>query len=123
MEHEGETGEEETAKAPARSLEIARRGIYTAQDFCNVMSALMVDLLEGRVTDRVGNATVNAGGKMLKAAELQQKYGVDGPNRKELLLADRAALRKVGDAAAPADPRGCKVVAESVTGEPRTPGA
>lgn len=91
---ENENGED--PKAPARSLEIARRGIYTAQDFCNVMSALMVDLLEGRVTDRVGNATVNAGGKMLKAAELQQKYGVDGPNRKELKLADRAVLCKLG---------------------------
>jgi len=84
-----------TQKDPPRCLLIARRGIYTAQDFCNVMSALMVDLLEGRVTDRVANATVNAGGKMLKAAELQQKYGVDGANnRKELLVAERAALQK-----------------------------
>ncbi|HKF98933.1 MAG TPA: hypothetical protein VKB20_11785 [Steroidobacteraceae bacterium] len=90
--------EREDTKGPARSLEIARRGIYTAQDFCNVMSALMVDLLEGRVTDRVGNATVNAGGKMLKAAELQQKYGVvNGPNRKELKLADRALLCQLGE--------------------------
>lgn len=79
---------------PPRSLVIARKGIYTAQDFCNVMSALMVDLLEGRITDRVGNATVNAGGKMLKAAELMQKYGVDGQaGKKELVLADKRAIQ------------------------------
>lgn len=40
-----------------------------------MMSALMSDLIEGTVTPQVGNATVNAGGKLLKIVELQLKYG------------------------------------------------
>lgn len=40
-----------------------------------VMSALMSDVIEGNVTPQVANATVNAGGKLLKAVELQMKYG------------------------------------------------
>lgn len=35
----------------------------------------MSDVIEGRVTPSVGNAACNAGGKLLKAAELQIKYG------------------------------------------------
>ena len=40
-----------------------------------MMSALMSDLIEGKITPGVGNATVNAGGKLLKMVELQMKYG------------------------------------------------
>ena len=77
-----------------RSLLIAAKGIRTAQDFANMMSALMSDLIEGKVTPGVGNATCNAGGKMLKAVELQQKYGTDGPGtgRKVLELATATSL-------------------------------
>jgi hypothetical protein len=39
------------------------------------MSALMSDLIEGNVAPQVGNAACNAGGKMLKAVEMQYKYG------------------------------------------------
>lgn len=39
------------------------------------MSALMTDLLNGSVTPGIGNATCNAGGKLLKMVELNQKYG------------------------------------------------
>jgi hypothetical protein len=39
------------------------------------MSALMSDLIEGKVTPQVGNACCNAGGKLLKMVELQHKYG------------------------------------------------
>lgn len=82
----------ESGNSP-RSVTIARKGIYTAQDFCNVMSALMVDLLEGRVTPQVGQATANTSGKLLKACELQHKYGVDGGgNKKTLTLADKKAF-------------------------------
>jgi hypothetical protein len=53
------------------------------------MSALMSDLIEGRVTPSVGNATCNAGGKLLKVVELQYKYGTKGvgTGEKTLLLA------------------------------------
>lgn len=58
-----------------RSLTVAVEGIDTAKDFAKMMSALMSDLIEGRVTPSVGNATCNAGGKLLKVVEMQYKYG------------------------------------------------
>lgn len=36
----------------------------------------MSDIIDGRVSPAVGNATCNAGGKLLKAVELQLKYGI-----------------------------------------------
>lgn len=53
-----------------------------------MMSALMSDLIEGKVTPQVGNATVNAGGKLLKVVEMQMKYGTRNPDhpRKSLNL-------------------------------------
>lgn len=73
-----------------RSLIISERGIRTGADFANVMSALMGDLIAGRVTPQVGNATCNVGGKLLKIVEMQQRYGTAGPggNPKSLMLAD-----------------------------------
>jgi len=83
------SAEMDTANAP-RSLAIAEGGIRTGKDFANVMSALMSDLLSGRVTPNIGNATCNAGGKLLKVVELEYKYGTkdakDG-SHKELVLA------------------------------------
>jgi len=71
---------------PPRSLEVAAKGIRTGQDFANMMSALMSDLIEGRLTPSVGNATCNAGGKLLKVVELQYKYGTQGPGAGERVL-------------------------------------
>lgn len=65
-------------KSP-RSLGIADRGIRNSHDFANLMSALMSDLIGGRVTPSIGNATCNAGGKLLKVVEMQYKYGTQGP--------------------------------------------
>lgn len=39
------------------------------------MSALMSDVITGAVTPNVANATVNAGGKLLKVVEMQYRYG------------------------------------------------
>ena len=64
-------------KAP-RSLDIASRGIRTGHDFASFMSALMSDLIEGRVTPNIGNAACNAGGKLLKVVEMQYRYGTTG---------------------------------------------
>lgn len=53
-----------------------------------MMSALMSDTISGRISPQVANATVNAGGKLLKVVELQMKYGT--PNafgvRSDLIL-------------------------------------
>ena len=73
-----------------QSLKLAQAGIRTAQDFANVMGALMTDLLSDKVPPHVANATCNAGGKMLKAVEMQFKYGKktsEQPERRELTLA------------------------------------
>lgn len=66
------------AKGTPRSLQIARRGIQTSHDFANFMSSLMSDLIEGNVAPQIGNAAVNAGGKLLKVVEMQYKYGTAG---------------------------------------------
>lgn len=58
-----------------RSVEIGKAGIRTTQDFANVMSALMSDVLAGEVSASRANAACNAGRQMLKAVELQLKYG------------------------------------------------
>jgi hypothetical protein len=65
-----------------RSLAIAARGIATSHDFANLMSSLMSDLIEGTVAPNVGNATCNAGGKLLRIVELQYKYGTTGKDGK-----------------------------------------
>lgn len=66
------------AKVPARSAIEAEKGIHTGVQFANVMSALMSDVLSGRVMPDVANAACNAGGKLLKVVEMQLKYG--GPD-------------------------------------------
>jgi hypothetical protein len=64
------------------SVVIANGGITNSKEFSALMSALMTDLLQGRVTAEVGNAVCNAGGKMLKAVEMSQRFGrpVDSTN-------------------------------------------
>ena len=72
------------------TLALSEQGINTAQDFSNVMGAIMTDLVAGRLAPNVANAMCNAGGKMLKAVEMQMKYGVssqDVPGKKVLVLA------------------------------------
>lgn len=50
------------------------------------MSALMTDLIEGSISPEIGNATCNAGGKLLKVVELQYKYGTkDASGSKRVL--------------------------------------
>lgn len=53
------------------------------------MSALMSDIIAGRVTPSTGNAACNAGSKLLKVVEMQFKYGTNGigHGEKELTLA------------------------------------
>jgi hypothetical protein len=71
--------------ASTRSALAAARGIKTGHDFANLMSALMSDLIEGKITPSIGNATCNAGGKLLKVVEMQIKYGVSGPGQNRIL--------------------------------------
>jgi hypothetical protein len=70
------------ANAPvpqARSVAIAADGIRTGQDFASLMTALMSDIIEERISPNVANAAINAGGKLLKVVEMQYKYNRPRP--------------------------------------------
>lgn len=73
-----------------RSLAISERGIRTGAQFAGLMSAMMGDIISGRVTPAVGNAACNAGGKLLKVVEMQYKFGTQSGNQgdKTLILAN-----------------------------------
>lgn len=53
------------------------------------MSAVMSDLIEGRLDANIGNAVCKAGGNLLKVVEMQHKYGEKqaGATRRVLELA------------------------------------
>jgi hypothetical protein len=75
----------------ARSAGIAASGVSTGEEFAQLMSALMSDVIEGSVSPEIANAACNAGGKLLKIVEMQYRYGVDQKQRPQsLVLANRA---------------------------------
>jgi hypothetical protein len=76
------------------SVAIAAGGINTSRQLCNLLSALMTDILLGKVTPQAGNATANSCGKLLKTVELQHRYGVQGGEgqEKSLNIADIPAV-------------------------------
>lgn len=84
------TGKESLEATPASSeptsRALAEAGIATGTQFANVMSALMSDVLGGRVSPGVANAACNAGGKLLKVVEMQYKYGTQSGNQGERIL-------------------------------------
>ena len=69
-----------------RSLTIAKGEIKTGRQYANFMSALMTDLIEGKISPGIGNAACNAGGKLLKVVEMQMKYGSVGSGTGEKVL-------------------------------------
>ena len=64
------------------------KGITTCGELAKGMSLLMADLLSERVGTSVANSVCNSAGKMLKAVEMQQRYGKtqNGGTEKELRL-------------------------------------
>lgn len=67
-------------KVQPRCLAISEAHIRTSHDLKNFTAALISDLVAGRITPNIGNATCNATGKLLKTVELEYKYGTDGPD-------------------------------------------
>jgi hypothetical protein len=66
-------------KPGSRAIAIISSGdVKSGSKFAELMSALMSDLITGAMTPDVGNATCNAGGKVLKVVEMQHKYGIKG---------------------------------------------
>lgn len=87
-----------------RSLTVLQ-DIRTSADYAAGMSALMGDLIAGRVTPQVANAVCNAGGKLLKIKELEMRYGTDGPGsagKREIVLVDPGRLTGAAAASLPA---------------------
>ena len=79
-----------TSNKPAKSFAIAAEGIKTSREFTSLMSAMMSDLISGSISPNVSNAVCNAGGKMLKAVELEYKFGKsNGSNQRVLQLTSR----------------------------------
>lgn len=70
--------EGEHSTEPPRSLAIASAGVKTGTEFASLMSALMSDVIQGRLSPQISNAAVNAGGKLLKMVEMEYKYGPRG---------------------------------------------
>lgn len=62
-------------RGPAKSIAHFEKGVVTCGQLAKGMSLLMSDLLTERVATSIANAVCNAGGKMLKAVEMQQRYG------------------------------------------------
>jgi hypothetical protein len=58
-----------------------------------MMSALMSDVVDGRITPQAAGSVVNAGGKLLKVVELQLKYG-DSQRGSDIDLIEPSVSRK-----------------------------
>jgi hypothetical protein len=72
----------------AQCVPLSNHGVYSASEFAALMLALISDLINGRISPQVGNAVVNASGKLLKIVEMQHRYGNPTGDRgyKELAL-------------------------------------
>ena len=82
---EDSQGDQDSTPQEVRSAGIAANGVATGKDFANLMSALMSDVITGRVTPSVANAACNAGGKLLKVVEMSHRYGLTGPGDEKTL--------------------------------------
>lgn len=70
-----------------RSSRVAADGVTTGEEFAKFMSALMADVIDGRINAGTANAACNAGGKLLKIVEMQYKYGSADDKKRTLKLA------------------------------------
>ena len=59
-----------------RCVEVFEAEISNSSQFCRAMSLLMSDLAAHRITPQISNAICNAGGKLLKVKEMEQRFGV-----------------------------------------------
>ncbi len=71
-------------------LAVSERGIRTAQDFAQFMSAVMGDVIAGRLASGKAAAATRSGVALLKVIEMQYKYGseTEQPGKRTLRLID-----------------------------------
>ncbi len=81
----------------AQSAAIASRGIRTADDAANFLSALIGDVMTGDVREKTANSACNAMGKLLKVVDMKHRFAGE-PNAdggpKPLKLADPTDSRR-----------------------------
>jgi len=67
---------------------VLEAGVNEIGQLIKVFSLIMADLICERLTPQLANSITNAGGKLMKAEELKQKYGRNNPGQdgKELRL-------------------------------------
>ena len=73
-EKTNEKGPNLPEKREPRINRFSEKGIKTSRDFANLMSALMADLIDGRIGPETGSAICVAGGKLLKVIEMEYRY-------------------------------------------------
>ena len=69
-----------------RCLAIAQKGLNNSQQFTAFFSALIPDIIEGRVVPKVANASCNAGGKILQMIALEIKHGREDATTQRKML-------------------------------------
>ena len=67
------------------ALKIAASGVKNSREFIALFSALIADTLSHAVTPHEANACCNAGGKMIKMVELEERHGRQTKNRPRAL--------------------------------------
>lgn len=70
----------------SKSSAIAAKGINTGYDLAQFMSAVMTDLIDGKIEPTVATATCAAADRLLKVVEMQIKYGKEERGVKILKL-------------------------------------
>jgi hypothetical protein len=61
--------QKESVKMKPRSLAVAERGITTGQQYCSLMSAIMMDVISGDLTPGQANAMVNTASLVKRRAK------------------------------------------------------
>ena len=84
--HEGEHAEQTIPNC----LSIGERGVRTAQDFAQFMSAMMGDVISGRLSATKAATATRSGMALLKVIEMQYRYGseTEQPGKRTLRLID-----------------------------------
>ena len=75
-------------QGPPNCLAISERGIRTDRDFAQFMSAVMGDVIAGRLSTTKATTATRAGAAMLKVIEMRHRYGSGDDGAKSLRLID-----------------------------------
>ena len=85
--HSNDQGIDQRQEAP-NCLAISERGIRTDRDFAQFMSAVMGDVIAGRLSTATATTATRAGVAMLKVIEMRHRYGSGDDGAKSLRLID-----------------------------------